>query len=72
MTVKVGDKIIYEPWSGPRKTATIEGIQICRQGEKYGREVGSCDISKYYGVLDLDNGHWCYFYQVKQVIRQAK
>lgn len=70
MTVKVGDKIIYESWSGPRKTATIEGIQICRQGEKYGREVECCDLDKHYGVLDLDNGHWCYFYQVIKTINQ--
>ena len=70
MKTKVGDKVIYKPWSGPNKTATIEGIQICRQGEKYGREVSSCNLDKHYGVLDLDNGHWCYFYQVIKTIKQ--
>jgi len=46
----------------------VEGIEICKNGEKYGKSVTKCDISKHSnGVVDLKD-HWCYFYQIKQVI----
>ena len=32
------------------------------------RPVSKCDTSKHKnGTIDLDCGHWCYFYQVKSV-----
>ncbi len=68
MKVKVGDKIRHSLFSGKVLTGKVEDIQICRQGEKSGRSVKSADTSKHHGVLDLDNGHWCYFYQVINVI----
>lgn len=66
--VKIGDKIRHSLFGGEVLTGIVEDIQICRRGEKSGRSVKSCDISKHHGVIDLDNGHWCYFYQVKNVL----
>ncbi len=70
MKVKVGDKIRHSLFGGQILTGVVTDIQICRQGEKSGRSVKSCDTSKHHGVIDLDNGHWCYFDQVKQVLKQ--
>ena len=39
------------------------------EGEKSGRSVNSCDVKRHHGVIDLDNGHWCYFDQVIQIIK---
>lgn len=68
MTVKIGDKIKHTLFGGEILTGIVEDIQICRQGEKEGRPVKSADVSKHHGVIDCDNGHWCYFYQVKEVL----
>ncbi len=71
MKIKIGDTIRHSLFSGKVLTGKVEEIQICRQGEKYGgRLVKSCDVSKHHGVVDLDNGHWCYFYQVQQILKQ--
>ena len=64
MQVKIGDKICHSLFGGDRLTGIIEDIQICREGEKSGRSVKTADVRKHHGVIDLDNGHWCYFYQV--------
>ena len=69
MKVKVGDKVSYHLWGDTgNRTATIQGIEICKEGRKNGRPVSKCDISKHHGVVDLSDGHWCYFYQVKEVL----
>lgn len=68
MKVKIGDKIRHSLFGGHVTIGTIEDIQICRQGEKSGRSVKSANVKKHHGVIDLDNGHWCYFYQIKNII----
>ena len=68
MKVKVGDKIKHTLFGGEVCTGIVEDMQICRLGMKSGRSVNSADVSEYHGVIDLDNGHWCYFDQVKEVI----
>ena len=66
--LKIGDTVTATLFGGPRVTGTVEDIQICRQGEKEGRSVQSCDLDKHSnGVIDLSCGHWCYFYQVKKI-----
>ena len=68
--VKIGDEVLYVPWRGSNRTANILAIEICRRGEKYGRSVNRCDLDiKPYGVVELNNGHWCYFDQIKHVIK---
>lgn len=69
MKVKVGDKIKHSLFGGKVCVGIVEDIQICRQGEKYdGRYVKTADVSKHHGVINVDNGHWCYFDQVKEVV----
>lgn len=64
MKVKIGDKIRHSLFGGEVLTGIVEDIQICRQGEKSGYSVKTTDMKKHHGVIDLDNGHWCYFHQV--------
>ena len=68
MRVKVGDKINHTLFGGEACTGIIEDMQICRQGMKSGRSVKSADVSKHHGVIDVNNGHWCYFDQVRAVL----
>ncbi len=69
--VKVGDKVIYKPWHGANRTAIVEEIEICKQeGEKSGRSVNSCDLDRHSnGVISLSDNHWCYFDQIKTIIK---
>ena len=67
--IRIGDNVVYQTWSKQKKNATVEGIEICRKGEKYGRNVDSCDIDKQTGVLDLSDHHWIYFNQVIYIIK---
>ncbi len=69
MRVKIGDKIRHYLFGGEVLTGKVEEIQICREGEKSGRSVNSCDVKRHHGVIDLDNGHWCYFDQVIQITK---
>ena len=65
----IGDQVYYRTWFNEKKTATVERIEICRRGEKYGRCVSSCDLDRHSnGVIELDNNHWCYFEQVLRII----
>ena len=69
--VKIGDHVVYMPWSAPNRTAIVEAIEICRHGEKNGRMVNSCGLNLHQeGTITLNDGHWCYFDQVKQVINK--
>lgn len=69
--VKIGDKVKYVTFSSPTRIAIVEEIEICKRGEKSGKSVSSCDLDLHAnGVLGLNDGHWCYFDQVKQVINQ--
>ena len=68
MRVKVGDNIKHTVFRGEVCVGIVEDIQICRQGMKSGRSVKSADVSKHHGVIDVDNGHWCYFDQVRAVL----
>ena len=68
MRVKVGDKIKHTLFGGEVSTGIVEDMQICRQGMKSGRSVKSANVSKHHGVIDVDNGHWCYFDQVRAVL----
>ena len=69
MLVRIGSIVTAELFGGTEVTGKVINIEICKSGEKYGgRVVKNCDLDKQsIGVIDLDNGHWCYFYQVKKV-----
>lgn len=66
--LKIGDSITYKMWSGETATATVLGIEICKEGHKSGRPVSKCDIDRHSNiVLDLDNSHWAYASQIKTI-----
>ena len=70
MKIKVNDRIRHSLFGGKECEGTILGIEICKIDSKYGRGVHKCDTSKHSnGVVDLDNGHWCYFYQIIEVLK---
>ena len=75
-TIKAGTKVEYRPaWgSQPPKVATIKRIEKCsRIGEKYGNEVKEISWNnKDYGVYELDDGHWCYGYQIDKIVKKHK
>lgn len=68
MKIKIGNKIKHSLFGGEVCTGIVEDIQICRRGEKEGRSVKTADVSMHHGVIDVDNGHWCYFDQVIEVL----
>ena len=67
--IKIGDIVHYKPWGSPiTKEAKVECIEICRSGQKSGREVATCDLDKHSEVvLDLDDDHWCYKNQITKI-----
>ena len=71
MKLSIGDKVLYRPWAKePIRTAEVLSIEICKEGQKDGRSVKSCDLDKHRnGVLVLSDNHWCYFDQVKRIIK---
>jgi hypothetical protein len=69
--LKVGDKVMWRgSWGNePAKLATVTGMEICSNGSKSGRSVGSADwdvvTSGRKVVVELDNGHWAYGEQLR-------
>ena len=72
MKLKIGDQVTYRPWGKePNRTAEVLSIEICKEGEKDGRSVKSCDLDKHdNGTIVLSDNHWCYFDQVKRIIKK--
>lgn len=70
-TLKVGQSVTYRGGWGKDdpKDVKVIGIELCQQEhEKYGtpvKEVNVEDIPR--SVFDLDDGHWCYGYQIVAV-----
>lgn len=72
--LKIGDKVIWRGSWGTEapKEATVEAIELCAVGSKYGKEVKSVDWSTITGgnrsvTVDLDNGHWAYGNQLTEI-----
>jgi hypothetical protein len=70
--LKVGDKVMWRGnfGSGHKVMATVENIEICPEGSKHGRSVGSVlwsAVKTRRVVIDLDNSHWCYGNQVDKI-----
>ena len=73
--IKIGSKIIYKGAWGTQseKEVTIEGMQLCEEeGDKYGVDANEIPWEqKNYGVYDLSDGHWCYGYQIVELVADA-
>ena len=66
-TLKIGSKVVYRGAWGTKlpKETTIESIEYCADGGKYGDSVEECNKSNYMDcVFDLADGHWCYGHQI--------
>ncbi len=68
MKLKIGDQVVYRPWGKePIRTAEVLSIEICKEG----RSEKSSDLDKpENGTIALNDNHWCYFDQVKRIIKQ--
>lgn len=75
-SIKVGTIIIYRlSWgTGALTKAKVRNIELCKnEWDKYGErvnEVSVNDVNR--SVFDLDDGHWCYGYQVEEIIQHAE
>lgn len=71
-TIKIGMTVVYRgSWGHDApKEAVVEGIELCEQPyEKYGDpvdEVAIADVER--STFDLSDEHWCYGYQIVEVI----
>ncbi len=72
--LKVGDKVMWRGgWNtDPEKEATVESMELCAVGCKYGKDVKSVawetiEKGNRSITVTLDNGHWAYVYQLKPI-----
>ena len=72
-TLKVGTVVKYRGcWGdGAPTVAEIQGIELCKEGEKYGRHANEISFDrKDECVFDLDDNHWCYGYQIDSIVTE--
>jgi len=49
-------------------TAKVTGIELCKNGEKYGIDMPKVFVEyKDRCTCDMDNGHWAYGYQINPI-----
>ena len=61
--IKIGTKVSTR-WGD----AKIKGIELCKNGEKYGIDMPKIFVEdKDRCTFDLDNGHWAYGYQLSVI-----
>lgn len=70
--LKVGDTVSWRGAWGidPAKEAIIETIDVNCKGSKSGTEVESVEwneVTRKNVVISLDNGHWAYGDQIKEI-----
>ncbi len=70
--LNVGDLVSWRGGFGvdAPKQVTVKSIEVCVEGRKEGRKVSSVewsDVSSRKIVVDLDNGHWAYGTQLKEI-----
>ena len=69
--IRTGSKVLYRgSWGrdGQRIAEVIAIEQTDGPNEKYGDEVDAVGLDEHY-VLTLNNGHWCYSYQVDGLVQ---
>ena len=69
--IRKGSQVLYRgSWGrdGQRIAEVIAIEQPQGPNEKYGDEVDAVTLDAHY-VLTLNNGHWCYSYQVDGIVQ---
>lgn len=69
--IKVGTKVRHTSFSGVSYEGVVTCIELCENGSKYGRKVSTMPLGqedRRFNIT-LDNGHWCYGYQVQSIIK---
>ena len=74
MMVGIGDVVRYRGdfGMGDQRVATIQNIEVCEYGEKYGYKVDEIDefeLKNGNVLVDLDDERWCYGRQIDEVIQ---
>ena len=73
-TITIGSQVLYRGSWGRDAQTVAEVIAIEQtQGpnDKYGDEVDAVTLDDHY-VLTLNNGHWCYSYQVDGLVQPTE
>ena len=72
--IRIGDTVLCRGGWGSEapQPVTITHLEICVvEGDKYGLPVTELPWSKKgCAVVDLDNGHWCYGYQIEPLVQR--
>jgi len=72
--IRKGSQVLYRGSWGrdPQKIAEVIAIEQTQgPNEKYGDEVDAVTLDDHY-VLTLNNGHWCYSYQVDGLVQPTE
>ena len=71
-TLRIGMTVIYCGGFGslPPKPAVVKAIDLCEdEHEKYGEEVEEVAVQDIRRCcLILDDNHWCYGYQIEEIV----
>ena len=72
--IKVGDTVLCRGRFGRESSlpVTITHLELCVEaGDKYGVPVAELPWSeKGRAVVDMNNGHWCYGYQIEPLVQR--
>ena len=70
--IKVGMTVVYRGGWGhdAPKEAKITSMELCEcEGDKYGDPVKEAPVTEIERcVFDLNDGHWCYGYQIDSIV----
>lgn len=73
MILKIGTKVLHRDLDGNTHIASIQGLEICRSGEKDGKPVTEVDTADYKDkrriVIDLSDNSWCYGNQIVKILK---
>lgn len=67
-SIKIGDRVLIEQLNGQEYWTTIDKIEICQKGSKYGTDVQTATPRLCQNGIIEAGDRWHYFYQIKDVI----
>ena len=73
--IKIGTRVKHTLFGGGEYEGVVERIEECETGSKSGKSIEQVDFDKRVDyeagtecIFDLDNGHWCYGSQIKEIV----